>query len=301
MILTDFLIIFAFILAAVFIVLYILLKVNIRSIASQLKYINEEETNARVRIHLQDHDIKELIILINKSIEEKKDTEAKYKKMDMELRRAIANVSHDLRTPLTSIVGYVELMEDKDISEDEKRQYLDVVKRRTKSLQMLISGFYDLSRLDSNEYELELRLVNLSNILCDIIASFYNDFINNGVEPSIDIDDKSGEVIGNENAVRRVFSNLIQNMLRYGKNNVFISLKKSDDFIITVFRNDAYGLTKEDASHLFERFFRANRARNGKGTGLGLAIAKRLVEKMGHSISSELKDNKLSIIIKWKV
>lgn len=301
MILTNFLIIFAFILAAVFIILYILLKVNIRSIAFQLKYINEEETNARVRIHLQDHDIKELIILINKSIEEKKDTEAKYKKMDMELRRAIANVSHDLRTPLTSIVGYVELMEDKDVSEDEKRQYLDVVKRRTKSLQMLISGFYDLSRLDSNEYELELRLVNLSNILCDIIASFYNDFINNGVEPSIDIDDKSGEVIGNENAVRRVFSNLIQNMLRYGKKNVFISLKKSDDFIITVFRNDAYGLTKEDASHLFERFFRANRARNGKGTGLGLAIAKRLVEKMGHSISSELKDNKLSIIIKWKV
>ena len=289
-----------FMLLIIFVILYFLLKKNIKNFISQLNEINSKDTNSKILVSTSDADIKNLAISINKVIDEKKKVEAEYKRVDMELRRAIANVSHDLRTPLTSISGYIQLIEDKNTTEEEKKQYIDIVKRRTKSLRMLIEGFYELSRLDSNEYKLELKPIRLSDVLCDITVSFYNDFINKGIEPKLDIDEKSGEVLGDENAVRRVFSNLIQNMLRYGDKEVYISLKKTGNTITTIFQNDAEGLTIEDASNLFERFFTANKARNGQGTGLGLAITKRLVESMGHKISLKFEDGKLSMIILWK-
>lgn len=289
-----------FILSIIFMTLYFLLKRSIRDFTSQLHEINKEETNAKVLVSYSDADMKDLALSINNTIDEKKKTEMEYKRVEMELRRAIANVSHDFRTPLTSISGYIQLIDDENTSEADKKQYIDVIRRRTKSLRMLIEGFYELSRLDSNECKFELKPVNLADVLCDITVSFYNDFVNKGIEPKLDIDEKSGEVMGDENAVRRVFSNLIQNVLRYGKKNVFISLKRTEDLTVTVFENDAQDLTQEDASHLFERFFTADRVRNGQGTGLGLTIAKKLVENMGHKISLEFKDKKLSIIIYWK-
>lgn len=146
-----------------------------------------------------------------------------------------------------------------------------------------------------------MKSLNLNNIMIECLASFYNDFLNCEVEPKIDIDEKPYFIIGDEIAVKRVFSNLIQNIIKYGKEYVAISLKYSNDYVITIFQNAAPNLSAEDANHLFERFFTADRARTGKNTGIGLAITKRLVEQMGHEISVELVDGKLSIIIKWKL
>lgn len=289
-----------FIISVVVLILYIMLKRDVRKFTSQLNEINKEDTNLKLFVSTSDADMRKLAVSINKTIDKKKKVEADYKRVDMELRRAITNVSHDLRTPLTSISGYIQLIDDKNTTEDEKKQYIDIIKRRTKSLRMLIEGFYELSRLDSNECKIELKPLKISDILCDTMVSFYNDFVSKGIEPKLSIDEKSGEILGDENAVRRVFSNLIQNMLRYGEKEVYISLERKGNIITTIFQNDAADLTDEDVSHLFERFFTANKARNGQGTGLGLAITKRLVESMGHEISLKLSDGKLSIIISWK-
>lgn len=280
---------------------YILLRKEIDNITAQLNKINSTSTNAKILLSSSDTQIKNLSLEINKALEKKQKTEAEYKKMDLELRQAIANISHDLRTPLTSIMGYIQLIEDRDISEDEKKQYLDIVKRRAEALQILISGFYDLSRLESKEYKFELKSLNLSNIMCDLIASFYNDFLSKGVEPVIDIEDKAALIIGDENAIRRIFSNLIQNALKYGNGYVYISLKQENSYVVTTFKNDAPNLNDEDVKHLFERFFTADHTRSGKNTGLGLAITKELVEQMGHKIFAEMVDGKLSIIIKWNI
>lgn len=285
----------------IFVTLYVLLHKEIKSITCQLNKINSIKTNSKILLSLRDKNLEKLALEINKTLEEKRKTETEYKKIDLELRQAIANMSHDLRTPLTSIMGYIQLIEDDSLSIDEKKEYMNIVKNRTKSLQTLITSFYDLSRLDAKEYKFEFKSLNLPNILCDIIASFYNDFINKGIEPAIDIDQKAAMVIADENAVRRVFSNLIQNMIKYGEKSVFISLKQQDNFIVIVFKNDAPNLNVEDASHLFERFFTVDRTRNGNNTGLGLAISKQLLEQMGHEISSELLDGKLIITIKFKL
>lgn len=294
-------IIISIITAAVCAALYIFVRKEISDITKKLSEINNSSTNSKILVSSSDTEIRKLAVEINKTLDEKSKTEVKYKRMDTELREAIANISHDLRTPLTSIMGYIQLIEDDRISEDEKKEYIGIIKRRSESLQMLISGFYELSRLESNEYEFELKPLNLSDILCDIIASFYNDFVNHGIEPCIHVDQSAAMIIADEVAVRRVFSNLIQNMLKYSKSSVYISQKMSKDQVITIFKNDAPNLNEDDVPHLFERFFTADRTRNGNNTGLGLAIAKKFIEEMGHKIYAELDDRKLSIIIIWKL
>lgn len=280
--------------------LYFLLLGEIKNITMQLKKISKIDTNSKVLISTSFSDIQKLATQINKTISENKNTQVEYKRMDTQLREAIANVSHDLRTPLTSIKGYIQLLEDDSITDEERKQYIEVIRKRAESLNMLIAGFYDLSRLESDEYKFKLEKLNLHSILCDIAVSFYNDFKAKNIEPEISLDENIKEIIADENAVRRVFSNLIQNMLRYGKKFISISAEQSKGCIVTTFTNDAPNLTQKDSEHIFEKFFVADRTRNGKGTGLGLTIAKTLVEKMGNEISAELNDGKLSIKVKWK-
>jgi signal transduction histidine kinase len=294
-------IIILIIISIIFIALYFSLRRNVSGISNRLNIINSNKTNSKILISSTDKLIKNLALAINISLEEKQQTEAQYKRMDLELRQAIANISHDLRTPLTSIMGYMQLIEDDSLAEAEKKQYIDIVKNRSKSLQLLISGFYDLSRLEAKEYKFELKGLNLYNIICDITASYYNDFLNSGIEPGISVEENTKLVISDENAVRRIFSNLIQNMLKYGRKNVSISLKQHNGYVSTVFRNEAPDLKEEDVPRLFDRFFTGDKTRTEKSTGLGLAITKQLVEQMGHVISAELIDEELSIEIRWKV
>ncbi len=283
-----------------FIALYILAIKETKIINKQLNKINNIKTNSKVMISFKNKNLEKLVLEINRTLEKKNNTEIKYKKMDSELRMAIANMSHDLRTPLTSIMGYIQLIEDDTLQDHERKEYINIVKKRSESLQTLICSFYDLSRLESKEYKFELKSLNLPNILCDMLASFYNDFLSKGIEPIINIDEKVSLIVADENSVRRAFSNLIQNMLKHGEKNVFISLKHEFNFILIIFENDAPNLSEEDAKHLFERFFTVDRTRNGNNTGLGLAITKELIQQMGHEISSELLQGKLSITIKFR-
>lgn len=289
------------IIGSLFAILYFLSRRDIDNINNQLHEINNTNTSSKILNPTSNKRLGKLVLEINKSLEEKQRIEVEYKRMDMELRQAIANVSHDLRTPLTSIMGYIQLMDDDELSIEERNRYIEIVKNRTKSLQNLISSFYELSRLQSKEYKFDLKSLNLSNIICDLLASFYNDFLNKGIEPFIEIDENVSLVIADENAVRRIFSNLIQNALRYGNANVSVSIKQDENHVITTFSNDAENLKEEDVSHLFERFFTSDRTRSGENTGLGLAITKELVEQMGHEINLEFHNCNLSIIIKWKI
>lgn len=285
----------------VFVTLYIFLNKEIGNIASKLKEINNTETNSKVLMSSSCKNLKSLVVEINKSLDEKIETKAKYKKINLDMKESIANISHDLRTPLTSIIGYMQLIEDDNLPDSEKKEYIEIVKKRAKNLQVLIENFYDLSRLDSYEYKFKAESVDLSKALCDILVSFYNDFLKIGIEPTIEIDKKLPKIIADENAVKRVISNLTLNIIKHAKGSAEISLKKQGQFIVMKFKNAAPDLKEEDCEHLFDRFFMADRTRNGSNTGLGLTIVKELVEQMGNSIYAELIYGNLVITIKWKV
>ena len=281
--------------------LLILRRNEIKLITKKLKIINNNDTNELLRISYPNSNMEDLLLEINYTLKLNKEIQCKSKEMDLELRRAIANISHDLRTPLTSIMGYIQLLNDKSISKDEHAEYLLIIEKRSSTLKDLISSFYDLSRLQANEYTIDIEKINLQSILCELIATYYEDFNNKNLEPKINIDENAPLIYGDKNAVNRIFTNLIQNILKHAEGNLEISLKLEEKFIITEFSNKAVKLSEEDAKKVFERFFTADRMRSGQNTGLGLAITKILVEKQGHEIEAEKRKENLIIRIKWKI
>ena len=271
----------------------------------EFRRINKEISNnldeyVNIKTKSVDKDVENLVQNINLIFDSKQKVVAEKKKKEEELRASISNMSHDLRTPLTSIMGYLQMIKSEKPSEADKKEYMDIVEKRTKSLQKLISSFYDLSRIEGNEYNFNYKKVNLSNVLCENIAVFYNDFINNNIEPVIEIEEGIKEIISDEGAITRIFSNLIGNMIKHGENYVKISLKKENDIIITEFTNKATGLTQENVDKLFNRFYTVDNSRSDRNTGLGLYITKVLVEKLGYNITAKLENENLKIKIVWK-
>ena len=271
----------------------------------EFRRINKEISNnldeyVNIKTKSVDKDVENLVQNINLIFDSKQKVVAEKKKKEEELRASISNMSHDLRTPLTSIMGYLQMIKSEKPSEADKKEYMDIVEKRTKSLQKLISSFYDLSRIEGNEYNFNYKKVNLSNVLCENIAVFYNDFINNNIEPVIEIEEGIKEIISDEGAITRIFSNLIGNMIKHGENYVKISLKKENDIIITEFTNKATGLTQENVDKLFNRFYTVDNSRSDRNTGLGLYITRVLVEKLGYNITAKLENENLKIKISWK-
>lgn len=270
----------------------------------EFRRINKQITEnvdeyANIKTKSVDKDIENLVESINLIFDSRQKIVAEKNKNEEKIRQSISNMSHDLRTPLTSIMGYLQMIKSEKSSEADKNEYMDIVEKRTKSLQQLISSFYDLSRMEGNEYNFNYKKVNLSSILCENIAVFYNDFRNNNIEPIIEIDENVKDIISDDGAINRIFSNLITNMIKHGENFVKITLRQENDVIITEFINKATRLTQENVDKLFDRFYTVDNSRSDKNTGLGLYITRIMVEKLGHSISSKIDNGYLKIEIIW--
>ena len=273
-------------------------KREFRRINKQI--IENLDEYANIKTKFVDKDIENLVASINLIFDSRQKIVAEKNKNEEKIREGISNMSHDLRTPLTSIMGYLQMIKSEKSSEADKKEYMDIVKKRTKSLQQLISSFYDLSRMEGNEYNFNYKKVNLSSILCENIAVFYNDFRNNNIEPIIEIDENVKDIISDDGAINRIFSNLITNMIKHGESFVKITLRQENDVIITEFTNKATGLTAENVDKLFDRFYTVDNSRSDRNTGLGLYITKILVEKLGYNIIAQLDNEILKIKIIWK-
>jgi len=287
--------------AALFIVLFLLNRYNISNINKELKKLKNIKTNEQLKLVAPNKNIEQMIGEINFILEKSQNDRIAHEKSESELRKQIANISHDLRTPLTSILGYVQLIKDKSTSEEEKQEYLDIIEKRSKVLQNLITSFYDLSRLEANEYDLEFKKVNVESLLREIVAAFYNDFIDKGFEVEVDLQEKLPAIIADENAVIRIFTNIFQNALKHGNKTMSICQRQVDGEIITTFSNRVEHFTQEDLEHVFDRFFTADRMRTGQNTGLGLTIVKKLTESMGHEVSASLEDEVFTIQVRFKL
>lgn len=285
--------------AVIVLIAYIFkIKKEIKYISKQIKESNGEYINIHTKAI--DNDIENLVCDINFLYDKGQKIQAKNKNIEEELRKSIANISHDLRTPLTSIMGYIQLIKEEGTTEEERESYIEIVERRGNSLQKLISSFYDLSRLHSSEFKFELKKINIRNILCDNIATYYNEFVNKEIEPIIEIDENISSIVSDDKAVNRIFSNLIGNMLKHGDGKVKISLIEDDKYILSTFSNSAENLTEENVDKIFNRFYTADKSRSDMNTGLGLAITKSLVEGLGNEVYAELINGMLNIKIKWK-
>lgn len=275
------------------------LERNLRQGAAELEKRRSEESAAPLRLAAPNAATEELMAQINLLLRESEDQRTKFSNRERALRRQIANVSHDLRTPLTSILGYLQLLEQGELSEEERQGYLAIIESRAKVLQGLIASFYDLSRLEAGEYPITREKVDLKEVIGTLLAAFYDE-LEGKFRVEVDLPEDLPPIWGDRAALERVYTNLIRNALEHGTEELVIRARCIGQEVETSFTNGGAALKEEDLPRVFDRFFTSDQTRTGRNTGLGLAIVKALTLQMKGRVWAELEGNCFSVLLSWK-
>lgn len=283
--------IIAALVAAVLFLLFrlFMLRKTVREIDEQLKEKLDIDTNKTISISGLDRYTRCLASDINKQLKKLKKEQRYYENKNDELKVAVTNIAHDIRTPLTAISGYLELFEKAELSEQEKR-WMKVICARTNDLKEFTDELFSYSVAYSEQENLKLENLCLNNELADVLAGFYGALKSAGIEPDINITETEIYRKLDRKAFGRIVNNLLSNALKYSAGDLSITL---DDSGIIVLSNITENMTPVDAMKLFERFYTVRTAKGS--TGLGLSIAKMLTEKMKGTIEAELVKNVLTI------
>ena len=277
------------------------LERGLRQAAVQMRAQMANETSTRLALPCPSAGAEELLACLNELLELRQAERAGYRRKEQELRRQIANVSHDLRTPLTSILGYLQLLEQENLPPEKRQEYFQVIEGRARTLQTFIASFYDLSRIEGGELPLEREKVDLGRALSDQLAAAYQQIEEAGLEMEVELAPDLPAVWADSGAVTRIFSNLLTNALRHGTDTLSVKLYRMGGYVVSAFSNSAPDMTAEDAAHVFERFYTADKMRTGQSTGLGLAIVKALAQRMGHDASARWADGVFTIEVRWVI
>ena len=269
------------------------LRKSAQEIAEAFRDRLTADTNILIDISTRDPYMRKLAADINVQLRLLRQQRHKYLTGDRELKEAVTNISHDLRTPLTAICGYLDLLDNKDKSENTSR-YLSLIGNRVEAMKQLTEELFRYSVILSTG-DLVLEPVCVNGVLEESIAAFYGVLTSRDIQPEIHITENRIERQLNREALGRVFSNILNNALKYSDGDLAITLRDDGDII---FSNTASGLNEVQVGKLFDRFFTVEAARNSNG--LGLSIAKTLVEQMGGFILAELENKKLNIRIQFK-
>lgn len=249
------------------------------------------DTNTLIDISGRDRHMRRLADAVNVQLRRLRAEHHRFRQGDAELKGAVTNISHDLRTPLTAICGYLDLLEKEEKSEIVER-YIDIIKNRSEMLVQLTEELFGYSVILSRENDMPREPVVINHVLEESIAAFYTALKEYGITPVIRMPQEKVVRMLDKSALSRVFSNLLNNAVKYSAGDLEITLHATGEIS---FSNTAPGLDEIQVGRLFDRFFTVESAR--KSTGLGLAIARSLVEQMGGSITAQYRDDRLCICI----
>lgn len=288
------LIIIALAFCVVGLLLYLLsLRASLKEVARELNDKLKTDTNTLISISSGDRAMRTLASEINCQLRLLRKERLKLQHGDMELKNAVTNISHDLRTPLTAICGYLDLLAQQPQSEASER-YLSVIRERTDAMRGLTEELFRYSVIAGTTEELHFEPVCLNDILEQSLAGFYGTLSERGIVPDIALSGQPIERTLDRHALRRIFDNILSNVAKYSDGD--LSVRLSPDGTVW-FENHAKDLDTMQTAHLFERFYTVNTARSG--TGLGLSIAKLLTEKMGGNVVAEYDVGKLRIFVRF--
>lgn len=249
------------------------------------------DTNTLIDISSGDRYMRKLAAAINQQLRLLRRQRQSYLNGDRELKEAVTNLSHDLRTPLTAVCGYLDLLEREEKSEEVSRM-LSLISNRTEAMKTLMEELFRYSVIVSAKDEMVMEPVALNDVLEESVAGFYGALTERGIRPQIHIPEKKIVRQANKEALSRVFGNVLNNALKYSDGDLEITLTERGEMI---FANAAAGLDGIRVGRLFDRFFSVETARNS--TGLGLAISKTLMEQMNGKITAEYEKGRLRIRI----
>ena len=286
--------------AGILVLRLFVLKKELKNISSQLKAYNNFSTGKKIDISLIDKQLESLGFEINTLIDHYISTNREKIRSENELKESIANISHDLRTPLTSIKGYLQMVKSKDLLAKEQQEYLNTALERSVHLEKLVNDFFELSKIASGDYVLKQERINITRLTNEMVLSFYSDFTEKGIEPAMNISTGPLFIINDLAAVRRVLENLLSNVLQYAEGDIEIGVRKNRQSIILWVQNSAE-ITAEanNPEILFDRFYIADKSRTGESTGLGLSVTKSLMDKMNGHIRADYDGDKLTFTCEW--
>ena len=269
----------------------LILRSSIREVAEELEEKLRTDTNTLISISTGDSSVQLLASRINAQLQALRKERLKLQTGNDELTTAVTNISHDLRTPLTAICGYLDLLEQEPQSEKSER-YLAVIRERTDAMRSLTEELFRYSVITATADELDMQAVRLNDILEQSLAGFYGALSARGITPEIRMPEAAVIRELDAAALRRIFDNILSNAVKYSDGDLTIRLRPDGS---VTFSNRASSLSRVQAERLFDRFYTVETARNS--TGLGLSIAKLLTEKMGGTITAEYESGHLQICI----
>lgn len=275
---------------------------QVKDICRQLAFLIKNDSNMLVSREIDFLGIGWLADMLNEMLAARREEKREYQKKEKMIADTYTNLSHDIRTPLTSLDGYFQLLEASNEEETRKR-YLEIIQERIQSLKEMLDELFTFTKLKNDSYQLELSRCCINRILKEIVFSYYDEWMKLNIIPDICITEELLYLKGNPQGLRRIIQNIIKNGLDHGQNQIKIILSDTQERIMLKISNQVLHPEEIDASQVFDRFYKADAARNRTSTGLGLSIAKELVLRMEGEIRAGVEGDEFMVEIqfpKWK-
>ncbi len=291
------------------------MKRELRNIKSELELTMDKSYNRQVSVDLFDRDLSGMTVQLNKNLDYQKQLKLETEKAERSIRQSVSDIAHDLRTPLTVMKGNLQMLRMEDLSA-RGTQYVDLCVQKADEMREMADDFFQLSVLESDLEAVELKRVDITGLLLQFLADQEAVIRTNGVEPEVIFPEKSIFVLADEKLLGRMFGNLLNNVLRHAKGKSFkiileetgnvpaantggVETAGSKECVVT-FANEVDAPETLEVQSLFERTYRADKARRGGGAGLGLYIVKLLAQKQKARVKAQIKENTLSLSIIFK-
>lgn len=284
------------IIISILITYIVLQERNINKLTKDLKEQGQKDTNALLHTSSINPNFKKLIQVINDQQKEIKNKEISIQRQNNRLKKMITNISHDLKTPLTSAIGYVDILKGTPLDKEKQQKYLTITKERLQKLSMLIHSFFEFSKVMSSGEEIELKEVNLLKVLEQCIISYYEDFEKKNRKIILKKKSSKKFVWANQTMLLRIFDNLISNSFKHSDGDLTISITNLDGVFILSFKNRIID-DDLDTDQIFDEFYTTDISRTKGNTGLGLAIVKEFVTLLGGTVEAKNQKEMLNIIV----
>lgn len=281
------------------ILIYVLIKLffinkSIREINNNMSEILNSDTNNLITISTSNKEIIKLVSDLNNELKNLRMQKLQYESGNQELKRNITNISHDLRTPLTAINGYIDFIKDNNKKERQK-EYIEIIERKTNDLIELTESLFDFSKTIDNGIEIKKEKNCINEILEESLAGYYVIFTENNIQPKVEICEEKIYKNIDKNSIIRVFENILSNVTRYSNGDFKVMLDKNGKI---TFSNKATTLDATTVEKIFDRYYTVENAQ--RSTGLGLSIAKKLIELNNGKIVGKYIKGKIIIEIEFK-
>ena len=287
------------ILIVIIVILYLylfLIKKEMKRTTKALKNMQIESSNVLLNKEFNDKSMNSLMLEINLLLKAINEKEINIYTKNKSLQKMITNIAHDLRTPLTSAIGYIDIIKNKELSDEDEQRYISIIEERLNKLSYLITNFFDFSKVISRNEEIELEKENIIEILENTIVNFYDDFSKDKRKIDLNCKAKKIELITNKALLTRTFDNLIINAYKHSNSDLIINVEIIDNKTKIEFINELVDNTLDEEA-IFDEFYTADISRTKGNTGLGLAIAKEFVQLLKGNIYAEKEKKLLKIVI----